>query len=519
VDVTAGLASASVNTATLKWTAYTATDTTQNNLYVYAGTVSAANTADSFCTGHSLFISSAISIDTSNPAFNGFTPASGATGYFAGTKTFYVLGKAFQKSVYYGLGNTNGAPSAGNMAKLIADGSSNAVTYFTNIKRPAVESYLNTSNVNILTDRVAYFCVPTNNDKNEALTNYIANTSAANGVGSFILDWFKSSNAWATAAAISYDKNDVYKSDPAANFKVVLTPPAAVPAGTTLKFTTGSNGSNVICGIVVTANVASSIASQCTFSSNVVSCTAPATGASFTVCCYNVQITDPIALTTITATFNNDSNVSSKMTSDIYVNPTGSNSFFSLATTSTTADVLTTKNAAITSATYSQTSQESGLGKVTFIISLPREPIRNMKLTISSSDLSGLLIPNNIPRCLASFVNNNVYGSSWDNGDVLVETCSANNIASGSIVVTTRNMIYKCGIQFNKTIYISLWPVVAVNWSTTQISNFKVNMGLQDTAIALANTAATWTISPALTAKPVVTCPMGYSLRCFFSCP
>jgi hypothetical protein len=416
------------------------------------------------------------------------------------------MGKAFQKSVYYGLGNTNNAPTTENMTATIADGSAASTFYFTNIKRPAVDSFINSSNVNILSDRVGYFCAPTSNNKNYVLTNYIANTSSSNGVGSFLLDWYRNlSSAWATAAAVSFDKNDVYKSDPAANFKVTLTPPAAVPAGTTLKFTTGSNGSNVICGIVVTANVATSIASQCTFASNVVTCTAPASGNAFTVCCYNVQITDPIALTLITATFSNESNVSSKMTSDVYQNPTGSNSFFSLATTSTTADVLTTKNAAITSATYSQTSQESGLGKVTFTIALPREPIRNMKLTISSSDLSGLLIPNNIPRCLASFVNNNVYGSSWDNGDVLVETCSANNIASGSIVVTTRNMIYKCGIQFNKTIYISLWPVVAVNWSATQISNFKVNMGLQDTAIALANTAATWTISPALTAKPTVT--------------
>jgi hypothetical protein len=503
--INAGLASANVFPATLKWTAYSTTDATANYLYVYNGTTSGAGSAAVTCTGHVLFIASTISVDTTNPAYTGFTPSSGPTGYFAGTKQFYVFGKAFQKGVYYGIG-AGTVPTSDNMAALTADGSAASTTYITNIKRPAVDSFLNASNVNILTDRVAYFGVALNSNKNNVLTNYITNASAANGVGSFLLDWYRNlTGAWATAAAVAYDKNDVYKSDPAANFKVALTVPASVPIGTTLKFTTGSNGSNLVCGIAVTANVATAVASQCTFAASVVSCTTPATGSTFTVCCYNVLLTDPIALTLITATFSNESAVSGKMTSDIYVNPSGSNSYFSLATTTTTADILTTKNAAITSATYSQTSQEAGIGKVTFTIALPREPIRNMKLTISSTDLAGLLIPGNTPRCLASFVNNTPFGTTWDNGDVLIETCSAGNISTGSVIVTTKNIIYKCGIQFNKTIYVSLWPVVAVNWSTTQIGNFKVNMGLGDTAVALANTAATWTISPALTTtKPVV---------------
>jgi hypothetical protein len=73
VDVVAGLATANVYQATLKWTPYTTTDTTQNNLYVYNGTTAAAGTAV-ICTGHSLFISSSISIDTTNPAFTWIHP-------------------------------------------------------------------------------------------------------------------------------------------------------------------------------------------------------------------------------------------------------------------------------------------------------------------------------------------------------------------------------------------------------------------------------------------------------------
>jgi hypothetical protein len=499
--VTAGLTAASV--ATLKWSPYTLTDTTQNYLYVYNGTPTAANAAAVTCTGHTLLISSLLTIDTSNPTLTGVTPSGGPNGYYPGAKTFYAFAKPFQKAHFYGLG-TNAAPTTANMAAAIATGDTPSTAYYTNIKRPNVDAFVSSTGVVTLTDKIAYVCVPLNNDKNEVLTNYVANASATTG-WSFFLDWYRNINAnWATATSITWDKSDVYKSDPAANFKLTLTPPSSVPIGSTLKFTTSNSGSNVICGIVVTANYATNIVNQCTFSSNVVSCTAPATGNSFTVCCYNVQLSDPIAITAITATFGADAGIT-QMTSDVYTNPTANNSYFSMATTSTTNDILTTKNAAITSVTYTQGTQDAALGKITFTIGLPREPVRNMKVTISSSDLASLLIPNITPRCVASFVNNNVYGSSWDTGDALIDWCSPNNMANGSIVVTTKNIVYKCGLQFNKTLYVNLWPVVNVNWSTTQIANFKVNMGIGDTAIALSNTAATWTVTPALTTtKPLV---------------
>jgi len=499
--------SATVLDATLKFSPYT---TDNNYLYVYNGIVTQANTGV-ICTGHSLFLHSSISL-TTPVSYVGFT--GGASGVFTGTKLFYVLGRPFTQAVFTGLGGSPATPStiptATNMAGLIADGSVASANYFRGITRPTVDAFVN-NGVLSLTDRVAYFCTAINTNLNIALNNL--DFSADGTTSFFVLDWYKdmSNTALWANGSLSYDKTDVYKGDYAANFKVVLSPPKPIPAGAQVMFSTNDANiqANTICGLIVTVG---GLVTPCLNASNSITCTVPVGGSSFTVCCYNVYVSlDTVSLKGIAASFPADSTVDGVgpyLTSTIYnanfqtgvalTNP------FSFTSSNTSATVVS--SASITAVTFSQTKQEAGIGKVTFTVTLPREATRDMKLTVSG-DMKALLIPGNTPRCQATFGSNSVYGSNWDNGDALIDTCSSSNLAStiNTLVVTTKAIVYKCGVIFAKTIYISLWPVININWADPAVSkSFKAVMTLKSTGtdIALNNVVFNMPSTPLVTAKP-----------------
>src|SRR5690606_9921377 len=122
----------------------------------------------------------------------------------------------------------------------------------------------------------------------------------------------------------------------------------------------------------------------------------------------------------------------------------------------------TSFKANISAVTYSQVFQESGYGKAIITVNLPREPVRDMKITISG-DFGNMLIAGNLPRCLVTFTT--AFGGSWDSADSLIETCSTYSFSNSSnpIVITTKKMVYKCGLSFTKTMTVMLWPVNVVN--------------------------------------------------------
>merc|ERR1712151_711102 len=139
---------------------------------------------------------------------------------------------------------------------------------------------------------------------------------------------------------------------------------------------------------------------------------------------------------------------------------------------------------------------------------LPREPARNMALTLVG-DFAGMLIPNNLPRCSATFGTS--LGKNWDgSGDILIDTCDVSNFAGSTapIVITTKNIVYKCGLSFSsKELKISLWPIVQVNWKKNPFSsnNYKVTMTLNTTSKqAIASGSSTFNIKNnlAYAAKP-----------------
>jgi hypothetical protein len=495
-------------TATLKWSAYTATN---QYLYVFNGTISAAGTS-TYCTGHSLFLSSNVLLDTT--ATQSFT--SGITnatfGQFSSTKTFYILGKAFNKALFSGVSSSTNIANSNNISGLVATGATASTNYYSGILRPTADSFLNNGQFT-LTDKAAYFCTSAGADDYNSLTNYVvASGTAATGTTNlrgFILDWYSDLTSNWLNAAIAFDKNDNYKSDVGGNFKVVLSPPVSIAAGTVLTFTAGNNAisSNTLCGLVTSGGMAS----PCVNTSGTITCPTIVGGTTFTVCCYNVVVTDPIALTTVTAVVNSDntlSGLSTYLTSTIYSAAsqigTTPNPFSFVTNNSALVDVIGTKSASITNIAYAQVNQEGGIGKVTFTVTLPREPTRDMKLSIQG-DLSGMLVQGASPRCSVSFGSTLVFGSNWDNGDALIDSCSTFNFSSATpVVITTKKIIYKCGISFSKTIYVSLWPIVVVNWNSASANkSFKVAMNLNSSdSIALNTSAFNMALALATTAKP-----------------
>jgi hypothetical protein len=74
-------------------------------------------------------------------------------------------------------------------------------------------------------------------------------------------------------------------------------------------------------------------------------------------------------------------------------------------------DVISTLSIKITKFEYQQVVQDSGIGKIIFTLSLPRELTRNMAITFIG-DFSSMLVQNNLPRCLATFGTS--LGANWD---------------------------------------------------------------------------------------------------------
>jgi len=508
---TSAVTKAVVKSSILRFGQYTGTD---NNLYVFNGYGATAGTSTT-CSGHTLLLSSSISLDTS-VTLNFVAGFTGSIESYNSSKFFYVLGKAWNKAIFYGLNllsGTTGFTTQDNMAALAPSTASTSGNYYTGIKKPTVDSFVVGNNL-VLSDKIGYACVSIRYDENKGLSNYFYPSAANTVIQNFLLDWNPNTSAAWLNPSIAWDKTEVYKSDVAGNFKAVLSPPVAAPANSQITFSSTAMGGNTICGLITSTG---SVVTDCTVTSGTATCTLPIGGTSFNACCYNVVISDTISFSAVTSTFPVDNGSTSGVTglSSTYLSTSmfsassqisGSTNPFSFTTSHSSAtDVIGTKNASITAITYSQVNQESGIGKVTLSITLPREPTRDMKLTIQG-DLSGMYVNGNVPRCLASFTNSGTFGSNWDNGDAIIDTCSANGIQNGTtpIVLTTKKMVYKCGISFSKNLYISLWPIVVVNWSNPSVNkSFKVTMNLNaGDAIALNTASFNMALATPTTAKP-----------------
>jgi hypothetical protein len=502
---------------TLRWTPYTSVITDNDNiLYFYYGNNSGTFTTDSTpnCTGHVLLINSGIvSINsvTTNIKKSGFINVTDPAVYDR-TKKFYYLGNEFQKAIMMGLGNaTNPADTTDKSIGAFSAQSLSLETstyYLTGINRPSVDKFYVNNAFNPQYFSLAYFCNSAQVQSYEIFSNYITNPSSL--TKSFIIDFNPPVTSSKTFTVnVTQDKSEtIFKNDPAGNTKMTVKLPATIPGGVQLNFYASNNSfnTNTICGLV---NSATQPVSECTLSSNIFSCTTSRNDIDFVVCCYNVSVSSdtfnisslyasvpkaPNADQTVRFNYERIYDAASQISSTPITWSTGQSGGI---------DVIGTQSAKITKVDYTQVTQESGLGKVIFTILLPREPVRNMALTFVG-DFSTMMIPNNLPRCTATFGSS--LGANWDSSaDILIESCDVSNFSGSTapIVVTTKNIVYKCGLAFaSKELRVSLWPVVQVNWKNNPYSsnNYKVTMTLNSSSKdAIANNSSTFNISSNLT--------------------
>ena len=486
---------------TLRWAPYTSVITNSDNiLYLYYyNTNTAPSTTNQNCTGHVLlFNTSLITIDSTNITKVGIT--GGDPALFNGTKNFYYLGYKFNKSIAIGLGNTNPGATTTYSTGAISTQNLNLETsayYVTGIKRPSVESFYQNGVYSSPFNNIAYFCSSAQQYTTEMFSNYLFYPASL--LRSFIIDFNPPVSSTKTfVVSVNQDKTEtIFKNDIAGNTKLIVTLPAKIPGGTSIRFFANANAfnSNTICGIV---NGASQPVSECTSpTSSIISCPTVRSDSVYTICCYNVSInSDTFSLSSlyvsIPAAPNTDQSTRFN-TEKLYDAATQiSTTPISWSTgQSTGTDVIGTQFGKINKVEYQQVIQDSGIGKIIITLTLPREPTRNMAVSITG-DLSGMLIQNNTPRCVATF--GNVLGANWDSsGDVLIDTCDVTNFSGSTapIVITTKNLVYKCGLSFaSKSVTVMLWPVVVLNWANNPYSsnNYKVTMALNNSssdAIAL----------------------------------
>jgi hypothetical protein len=458
--------------AVLRWASYATT--TDTILYVYNISSAAVK-----CSVYMIFLASSISFDTS------LTYSSTLTSVTTNSVSlsFYVFGKNFTKTAILGNINPNGSLASSTSLPVTALSVESSSVYFTGVKRPSVDT-LGTLGAH---DKVAFFCSSPVSSESDMLTNFIYSGPTGSVISQFVVDFNPIKTAW-TAPSLMFDKNEVFKLDVSGNIRITLNPPTTIPSGITIptgaSLVFSSNNfdpTKTICGII---NTTTNTNTDCTINSTTVSCKIPLPSIIMTVCCYNVNITDSISLTSLGVVFP----LSSAALGTVLTNTqiyTQTTLTASLTTGQASAsDIINLKKASL-KIRYTHVNQEAGIGKARIYLKLPREITRDTQYVISG-DFSSLLIPNLIPRCfihVSNVINQNTINVSG--ADLFIETCSVKNILSNinPITVTTKRFTYKCGLKFGSQLIISLWPI-RQNIIIIQ-GNFSLNAILSSTKEAL----------------------------------
>ena len=341
------------------------------------------------------------------------------------------------------------------------------------IPRPSLDSFLVNGQL-VVSKKVGFSCASAHVNHYQAITNYFYSNNDA----TFILDFSPSTAPW--TVTVGFDSSsENYLNDIAGNAKFTITTPASVPGGSLLVFNSNAFNPDSICGIVN-----GNMAQDCQYNSNGNNFSCVTNGLNsitqFIICCYNIKMSSNIYLTQLQANLETESTnprITPYLTQFLYDSATqisrNPNPFSFTTNNSQLPNILTNGVVTISTVEYTQNSQINGMGKVILTVNLPRQPTRDMTLTISGN-INAFLLQNITPRCLASFSTDGELGSNWDQGDELISACS---VTGASIVINTKKNIYKCGASFSSTLYISLWPVTIVDWSDNSMNNsFTINI-------------------------------------------
>lgn len=392
--------------------------------------------------------------------------------------TFYVYSTPFQQAVLAGAGKET--ITSNNL--LPSDLSSTLSSYFfTGVKRPSMDTFIDITNNKFLSvDTIAYFCNSDRSQDLNFLTNYVRHTSNNMSYDIFLLDYGPDLVSPFGSPSMQWDLKDytIIKNDPGGNFAINADLPGEIPTGGIINLISDNFYPGTVCGLT-NGNIA--ILSECSNKVinkvRILSCASTMKLKSFYICCYNVQMSNLVQLTDLYVTFPMDQSIpglDAYISSRIYstkisinpTDPTSSINPFKLDTKMSEAgsELLENEAGLVTKITYEHLEQDGGIGKIIFTITLPRQPLRNMRMTFQG-DFSFLVVPGVIPRCLVTFsTEKNKFGSAgWDQGDSLIELCDVSQIGTSKyegIVITTKSNVYKCGLVFRKILNVSLWPVV-----------------------------------------------------------
>jgi hypothetical protein len=382
----------------------------------------------------------------------------------------------------------------------------------TGIKRPTIDTYYDAKTNTYIgpNNSIGFFCA-TYTNHNESFSNYLSTTSTTLTSGTFIFDFnplaLTSSTDPKIGLTFSRDSGDVYFSDSASNAKLSITLPYIVPGGWTIKFKSSNTNitADTICGLMQGSSNAAVV--DCTNTALEIACPLNSSALSYSICCYNIKTSPAETLKINNFKIEQPAQPSSALT---YNTPEA----FSVTETFDSTILLAAKPAMdlaakITSINYSHVIQENGYGKLHMTINLPRDPVRNMIISVGG-DFITHKIKDIVPRCMATFGRD--FGADWNAGDILLDTCNVSGLEAitSPIVVTTKNVVYRCGLSFSsaRNIVLMVWPVKIANWITTPYKDNLYNVKMQlnsSSPVNIASSSSNDKVTSSLTflAKPL----------------
>ncbi len=473
---------------------------------------------DSNCTGHILLISTnRILIDPNNVTQKGFytaDPLSKSEPAFISnsSKKFYYLGNPFNKTLMFGLGTKMVTDSKSQIDLGAITETKDAVTtprsgqiesstshfIITGIKRPTIENLFLDAQYKSIFNEVAYFCNSAQIGTQQIWGNFITPISTIKK-NAFIIDYnpsvYTSLSSKKFAVEFSYDNknSEIIKSDSAGNMRAVITLPVKTNGGFSLKFSMDNNAltDDSICGIVSSDLNA---VTNCQKNTQFYSCPLPKTDIKYSICCYNVSINfNNISILSLEVYAEQEPKEFNTPFSNSLIYSTNDKTLTWKNTQSTGFDVVSNKNAILTDLEYFHVMQDGGIGKMKLTFLLPREITRNSIYSLKG-DFGDIFIPNVFTKCIVE-----VKEEPGVTGNSIIDYCDApgGNADKDPIIITTKNIIYKCGLTFSKILYVTLSPVKVIDWTNPINSSktFRFTMTLNNkTLTEIANNKLTFNI-------------------------
>ena len=457
------------NKATIRFNAYEPASNSNKVLNIFS--LTATTKVSSFFS----IATETIQLDTTLSGFGSFT------GVYSWDKSvFYVNQRKFNKAIFsvisptWDTGNSKQIIPAEVDLAVLTVGTVSSLT-ITGFQRPSISVFESNLIYNTLDFVGVSFANSVGTSTHKPLMNFAYDeTSPGSGssLRNFVLDWNPINQDFTNVISSSDKSESVYKADANGDFRISFKAPGLVPAGgqVVLELTDANflNSTYSLCGLEETTN---GIITECSITIPNVTCYNTKASDTFLICCYNAILNvDEVKFksTKIYAPLDttNYLNIGSYLSTSLYATTTDPMSTYNSGQSNGTdlRKSSTTSFAYVTNIIFEHIAQHGGIGIAKIKVSLPRELVRGSTIDILSADFKNLseLLGVQIktePFCKVSFNTSGVLGASWDSGDVILDSCYYNT-QSTRLIIKTKNILYKCGLNFSKNIVVYLNPVL-----------------------------------------------------------